>query len=126
MHPSLESLQTQGTRKFLSGVVTLGFHILDKGVSLEFPGAGPVQPRPESASRLLRSYSHLTQLWQRHPSLHGGGERGGGVLVFQPPRAAFLRGFPLQAQHNHSQTNKMENNTDTLNQGACAVCLLAA
>lgn len=108
MHPSLESLQTQGASKFLSGVVTLGFHILDRGVSLEFPGTGPVQPRPESASRLLKSYSHLTQFWQHHPPLHGGAEGGVGGLVFQPLTAAFLRGFPLQHDITVNKTIKLK------------------
>lgn len=58
-HPALEILQTQGRSKFLSRVVTLGFHTLDGGVSTEFPSVGPSQPRPASASRLLGSYLHL-------------------------------------------------------------------
>ena len=94
---------------FPSLVVTLGFQSLDRGVSPEFPGVGPAQPRPESASGLLRSCSHLPQPWQRHVPLHGGGEVEVGGLVFQPPRAAFLREFPLHAGHNLSQNNKIEN-----------------
>lgn len=77
-HPALESLQTQGTSKFLSRVVTVGFHTLDGGVSTEFPGVGSSQPRPASASRLLGSYSHLALATQ--PSLAwGNGRREGSV-----------------------------------------------
>ena len=102
-----------------------GFPELDRGVSPEFPGVGPAQPRPESASGLLRSCSHLPQPWQRHLPLHGGGEVEVGGLVFQPPRAAFLREFPLHAGHNLSQNNKIEN-TQTQTAPRCLHSTLAS
>lgn len=74
----------------------MSFHSLDRGVSLEFPGSGPAQPRPESASRLRRNYSFLaleTPLSLASGEKCWGGGEGRGVSV-SATKVSISEGIP--------------------------------